>query len=341
MNRPLRSLSLMVVLASLSLSGCGGEMADGMQDDVNCSSCHGGPENAAPPVSISGESKSAAPGVGAHQEHLRDGDLRKAIACGECHRVPEEIAEEGHIDPLPAELTWGPLASDGGDVSPIWERQPGRCDSTYCHGSTLSGGSNTAPLWGAVGQGQTDCGTCHGAPPPAPHPSSTECRLCHPGTMTEDGEIDVEGGLHINGELEVVGGACNACHGNEDNAAPPRSLSGSMDTTETEVGAHQAHLTDGSLRTALDCDACHVVPETQSAPSHMDESPAEVTWGFLAKVGDQEPVWDREADSCSSAYCHGSTLSGGSNTAPTWTGVDQGQTACGTCHGAPPPPPHP
>jgi predicted CxxxxCH...CXXCH cytochrome family protein len=336
-----RLFTLLFLSLMTGAVGCDHELADGQIDgEVNCSTCHGSSANAAPPMSLSGETKSAAPGVGAHQEHLRDGALRAAIACSECHVVPESITEDGHIDPLPAEVTWGPLAAANG-AAPEWAALPGRCDSTYCHGATLSGGTTTAPYWGGTGQGQTDCGACHGAPPPPPHPASTDCRACHPGTVDETGAIDVAGGLHIDGKTDVVGGACNACHGSAANPAPPRSMTGAMETTDTGVGAHQAHLTDGALRAALPCDACHTVPGTTDAPGHLDAAPAELTWGALATVGDQAPVWDRAADTCSSTWCHGSGLTGGTNTAPRWTLVGAGQAACGTCHGAPPPAPHP
>ena len=56
-----------------------------------------------------------------------------------------------------------------------------------------------------------------------------------------------------------------------------------------------------------------------------------------------------EDGTCSGTSCHGAAVgdpdvdedSGGTNTTPTWTRVNQGEAACGACHGLPPPPPHP
>lgn len=133
---------------------------------------------------------------------------------------------------------------------------------------------------------------------------------------------------------------CSLCHGSADNAAPPLSVSGLSSTSEIEVGAHQTHMTGGAIRAALPCESCHVVPLTIDAPGHRDASPAEITWSSLAKTGGLTPVWDRDGATCSSVYCHGATLSGGTLTTPVWTQVGTGQADCGTCHGNPPPLPH-
>ncbi|MBU1168572.1 MAG: CxxxxCH/CxxCH domain-containing protein [Proteobacteria bacterium] len=135
-------------------------------------------------------------------------------------------------------------------------------------------------------------------------------------------------------------GECSICHGSSDNAAPPRSLSGSDLTTDIAVGAHQIHLTGGAIRAALPCESCHTVPATVDQPGHQDPSPAEIIWSALASSNGSTPTWDRTNARCSSVYCHGSSLSGGIVTSPAWTVVDSSQTACGSCHGTPPPPPH-
>jgi predicted CxxxxCH...CXXCH cytochrome family protein len=331
----------LLTLLIAGLSCCAPDpLSDGLPTDVVCAHCHGGEDNAAPPLAIDGSTETTSRGVGAHQAHLSGGELRAGLECSECHVVPEAIAEEGHIDTLPAELTWGALATAAG-AEPTWTHASSTCASTYCHGGTLSGGSNTSPSWTVVNGTQDACGTCHGAPPPAPHPSTHECQMCHPGTITPEGTIDLESGNHINGIVDVTIEGCSSCHGNENNAAPPKSLNGSEDTGTVEVGAHQAHLSGGTLRGAISCDECHLVPDEMDSDGHFGEAPADLTWGILATMGDLEPEWNRTGATCASTYCHGGTLTGGSNTKPKWTTVDGSQDACGSCHGNPPPAPHP
>ena len=56
---------------------------------------------------------------------------------------------------------------------------------------------------------------------------------------------------------------CSSCHGNKDNAAPPLALNGSTSTSDNGVGAHQAHMTGGYLRTSR---LCRMPPG-----AHLDE----------------------------------------------------------------------
>ncbi|HEX8910661.1 MAG TPA: CxxxxCH/CxxCH domain-containing protein [Anaeromyxobacteraceae bacterium] len=130
---------------------------------------------------------------------------------------------------------------------------------------------------------------------------------------------------------------CTRCHGDpaSGNAAPPRSVAGLVDTALLGVGAHQAHLAAGPLRGPVACAECHVVPATVDAPGHMGKAYAAVTFGALATAGGAAASWDRVGATCTT-YCHGVTLSGGTNVAPRWTQVDGTQAACGTCHGTPP-----
>ena len=320
----------------------GGRHIDGVLQVVGtgCSGCHGSEENPAPPTGLNGSSDTADIAVGAHQSHLHDSAVRKAIACSECHRVPGTVDQEGHLGDLPAELTFGALATTDG-AAPAWNRNAATCSSTYCHGGTISGGAATEPVWTTVDGSQAACDSCHGSPPPAPHPAVADCGLCHPGTLTADGAIDVAGGQHIDGQLQVIAGGCSACHGSDTNAAPPRALDGAGTTTDPGVGAHQAHLAGGTVRAAITCEDCHPVPATLDAAGHIDGSPVEFAWGALATTDGATPGYAFEAGTCSSTYCHGGTLTGGVHTAPTWTLVDGSQLSCASCHGFPPPAPHP
>jgi len=273
--------------------------------------------------------------VGAHQRHLTDNEVRKAMWCQECHLVPTSIDEATHRDASPAELTWGVLAMTDG-AEPSWDRETAKCSDVYCHGSTLAGGVNKKPKWTGKKGTQAYCGSCHGIPPLPPHPARYDCVACHPGTINENGGIDVEGGQHINGETNIAA-VCNACHGSMDNNAPPTSTTGGTSTSDLAVGAHQSHVTATSLSAAIDCPACHVTPMETGDSGHIDSSPAEVTFGTLAKTEELTPSWDRDKATCSEVYCHGATLGTGASTTPKWTTVDGTQAACGTsCHALPP-----
>ena len=54
-------------------------------------------------------------------------------------------------------------------------------------------------------------------------------------------------------------GGCKSCHGSVDNPAPPQDLAGNTATTFKTVGAHQAHIKNTVLSTALTCTDCHPV----------------------------------------------------------------------------------
>ncbi len=318
-----------------------------IQVSFSCTSCHGdaaragtalNPQlSAAPPVDTHGNADPAVAGVGAHQAHLQAGPLRTALPCTECHVVPANLTTH------PTGTTtfgWGPLATASG-ASPAYAG--GTCTGTYCHGATLqAGGTSQAPSW-TGGAAAAACGTCHGAPPPSPHPQTTACGGCHGAGY---GAATVNPATHVNGTLDLLPLSCTSCHGDAGRAAtatnpqlpaaPPVDTHGNTGSASAGVGAHQAHLTDGALRVALACTDCHVVP---ASTSHSNGT-VDLAWSALATAnGATTPAY--AAGTCASTYCHGATLSaGGTNQAPSWTG-GAAQAACGTCHGAPPPSPHP
>ncbi len=81
---------------------------------ASCSRCHGSADNPAPPNSIRGDTSTTVVEVGAHQLHLRDTPIRAALACSECHVVPNMVGAPGHFDGPHARITWGALASARG-----------------------------------------------------------------------------------------------------------------------------------------------------------------------------------------------------------------------------------
>jgi len=319
----------------------GGQHIDGrLQLQTQCSGCHGSSVNSAPPVDLNGASNTDVVTVGAHQRHLEGGVVRNPISCDDCHVVPNAVDDEGHLGPAPADMTWGTLGQTDG-ASPAWDRDNAQCSDVYCHGATLDGGEQTEPIWTTLDGTQVACSSCHGFPPPFPHMPKTECWTCHANTVEDTGAIDLAGGFHINGVVDVSISGCSACHGSDVNPAPPTSLEGETETTMTVVGAHQSHLLGGTIAQPTACEECHVVPTALDDPGHIDDSPAELTWGTLATTDGAVPAWDRTTDTCSEVYCHGATLSGGDNTTPLWTTVDDTQDHCGACHGIPPNAPHP
>jgi predicted CxxxxCH...CXXCH cytochrome family protein len=304
-------------------------------DTAACDSCHGANGQAAPPRDTLGNTATSARGVGAHAAHLTAGSPWHApIGCNECHRVPAGINDQGHVDTmLPAELVWGPLAGSG-----AWNGTA--CSNTYCHGGgtgPLTGGTSTSPIWTRVDGSQSTCGSCHGAPPPAPHPVDGNCGSCHPTMTPGAGLVIAYPALHIDGKVDLKDDqACDSCHGSGGNAAPPADTTGGTTTDLRTVGAHRNHLAPSTWRKDIACADCHKVPGAVSAIGHIDSPrPAELTFGPLAGGA----IWN--GSTCSNTYCHGATLGGGTSKNPVWTNVNGTQGQCGSCHGAPPPAPHP
>lgn len=386
---PVAGLSLATCLATMLLASCSEErpVVDRQTPVDGCSRCHGTPElGGAPPPTLTGATGTDVMEVGAHAAHLTGGRITRPVACSECHLVPQAITDPGHMDGSGQKVVFGPVASTG--MTPVWNRDQGTC-AVYCHGATLPGGRVAAPFWTRVDGTQILCGSCHGAPPPPPHPQEARCAACHPTTVRADGSLDVAGGFHVNGTLDVftshpsgwrapevhgfaakddlrscqtchgedfgggvVAVSCNACHGGPQwqttctfchgdrtsgIAAPPRGTNGETSPTARAVGAHRTHVTAGGLARAFSCDVCHALPTNLA---HVDGDPSP-RFGTLSRTAQSNPQWDPAALTCSNVYCHGGTLSGGTRTIPVWTTVDGTQASCGSCHGTPPPAPHP
>ncbi|MCA9552844.1 MAG: hypothetical protein KC933_22610 [Myxococcales bacterium] len=305
----------------------------GTDGGLTCWSCHGANGNPAPPTDLQGRSDPALPTVGAHASHMAPRVFYRSGECADCHLVPAAVDDPGHVDPAPADLTWGPVPGAGG-VAPSYVN--GTCE-VYCHGVSLNGGTNVNPSWTAAGQQTVVCGSCHGVPPPPPHPElqTLECGGCHPFS----GLFPIDAARHVDGVLDVTLG-CTACHGSGSDPAPPLDTQGRSATTFLTVGAHQAHLAPSPLSRDPVCSDCHLVPTAVGDPGHLGPAPAELEWGAVAQADNAVPSYDGTDGGCD-VYCHGSTLSGGSNPRPIWNQVGAGQAACGACHGLPPPAPHP
>ncbi len=290
------------------------------QADRACGHCHGDADRpgdaaakAAPPFDIFGNTETFYPGVGAHQLHLTRSESHAAIACTECHRVPQTARDEGH-NVGRTTFAFGPLARGDAGVTPTYDFGTRRC-ANACHGARS--GSWTNPRTSAEA-----CGSCHGRPPPAPHPQAGGCDVCHSEVINAAGAI-IAADLHVNGSVQLSNVSCNACHGRDSTGAPPSDLDGGSDRSSTGVGVHTAHLSGGRFGKAVACTTCHLVPASVATPTHPNGGRAEV----LTAVG-----WSQARNTCTTG-CHGGT-------SPEWTTLDAG-IGCSSCHGAPPPAPHP
>lgn len=315
------------VFTFLLLSGCFGSLTSGSGEEAppfadpqaGCAlGCHGTDTSNAPPMSVSGIADTSNVAVGAHQAHMDPAPTwHKRVECADCHVVPAVTTSPGHLDgDNKAEVVFSARASTSS-----WS---GTTCTTGCHGTTAWGGTKVTPTWTLVDGSQSQCGSCHGAPPPAPHPTETNCASCHP-TMEENSLVFRDPDSHIDGKIDLsdsaaTGGCTGVCHGST-NSAPPRDLLGS--TTSARVGAHQAHLATSTWRRAMPCSSCHVVPTTVDAAGHRDgDNVAEVRFDTL------NPTGTFAAGTCSNNYCHG-TGRGPTGTI-TWTAA--GPLACTGCH---------
>lgn len=326
--RTVRALPFLILLVACA--------TEAPEPTATCTSCHGSAETGpAPPMALGGATDRNLRGVGAHATHQFP-NLSDPVACTECHEVPATVDAPGHIDsPWPAETKWGDLGKTGG-ATITWDPATLTCSGSYCHGGTFAApGDHTTPVWNGPPNTQTGCGSCHQYPPPAPHPAGTSCGDCHAPTASGGSLADPS--THIDGIVQVDGGGGScaaACHGGPNDPNPPPDLGGNTDTTAPGVGAHEAHLDAG-----VACTTCHPVPAAVNEGTHLDGT-TDVVLGGIAGNGGVVPSWDSGALTCT-AYCHGASLGGGDVAAPVWNVVDGSQATCSSCHGEPPPPPHP
>jgi predicted CxxxxCH...CXXCH cytochrome family protein len=209
-------LRYVLTLAFVLAGGLGCQrhpLADGLPAKIDCSSCHGGPDNAAPPLAVNGATSTDDIGVGAHQSHLNPPSpdpISAPLACSECHVVPATLNDDQHpnLIPGPATMAFGPLAKSAG-AKPAWDRGSATCTNTYCHGSTLAGSTTPVPpVWTTVDNSQTNCFSCHGDWPDllgASHPFHVAytCDTCHARVVVAGMMTIRNPSLHIDGKIDV------------------------------------------------------------------------------------------------------------------------------------------
>ena len=329
-------------IANVACQSChtGGVMA--------CNTCHGSAANAAPPRNLDYLSATSLVTVGAHQSHAGDaGTMHAPFPCQRCHpNVPTQPGDEGHYQSGGKLLTGpAPVTADAGYAGSFaWDRTAATCTNSYCHAPFPDAkAAQIIPVWTKIGQGQADCGSCHGAPPEG-HGPDTRCQTCHRPSFIGD---QPRSPLHANGQIDLAApaGSCVGCHGSGDNPAPPIDLLGRSDPSLQTVGAHREHLQAlHKVSAPVACSECHLVPSQFDSPGHVDhQPPAEVfppDAGVLARADGAPVSYDPATATCTS-YCHGSgallaqDTSPSVNRTPAFNG-GPGQAACGSCHGIPP-----
>lgn len=343
--------------AAALLAACGdARPAASARTAGRCGNCHGSAQSAAPPVDTAGSSATTGVTVGAHQIHLRDTPVRLAVACSECHLVPSAVDAPGHLDAPPAEVTFGAVATSRG-ATPSWDRAGVTCSGVHCHGATMRSPPAQAPTWTFVSEPDPGrpgvCSTCHGWPPPPPHFQLTGCSGCHPDTVLSDGTIDLQGGRHIDGILQVsIAGGCAGCHG-----YPPATgahlahfgLTGVADTGSygdlTVLQDRYPAATPGTAPAvyAFGCGHCHPLDAARHLDSTVEvevRDPAAPAGSLKARSA---PTAAYAGGVCSGVYCHSSgqespswtrPRDGAAVASPAWT---SGQSlGCGGCHDDPP-----
>jgi len=193
-------------------------------------------------------------------------------------------------------------------------------------------------------EGTGVCQGCHNVPEaggkyPPEHDShkASDCNKCH---------------FHSS-QAGSFSGSCGQCHGMPPASSTPGA--GGIATPATgalggSAGAHVAHV-NSVLK--MECNTCHAGYAARVMPNNTIDIGFEINGvnipGFtnvLNAGGTYNntntlsngyvftgAVGSGANQTCNSIYCHGSTLTGGSNSSPSWvSGASQVQ--CGTCHGA-------
>ena len=172
------------------------------------------------------------------------------------------------------DLAWGPLATKLG-AAPAWDRAQATCASTYCHGAKLRGRrAHDAQVDGGVAGPDLLRLLPRRAAASAAPGRRPRCSGCHPDTVRPDGSIDLAGGHHIDGKLDVTG-ECGACHGvaaPERRAPRPRRVPDARASRRTAISA-------SSRRTRR-----AAAPPTSSAAATATRSTPRSTWTSQLEV---------------------------------------------------------
>ncbi|MBX3203756.1 MAG: CxxxxCH/CxxCH domain-containing protein [Labilithrix sp.] len=277
---------------------------------LGCGTCHGEGARAYPPRSRC--FFPADPMDRAHAAHAGPSASRAAgLPCSTCHPTPASgapagVHANGWVD------VWFDFAIAGREAR--FDLAQKSCTGT-CH---ARGGARPSPAWSDA---PMTCNDCH-ASPPADHPRGA-CTSCH-HEANADGTALTTPSLHLNGKVDLGDGSgrCGSCHGQGDDPWP-------------STGAHRAHAAPKSAR-PVPCETCHAVPE-RGASHPEGKGGAGVRLAGLAVRGGRRASFDPTTKTCAGTYCHEGA--GAARPSPRW--IETSATTCTSCHGAPPPAPHP
>jgi len=183
----------------------------------------------------------------------------------------------------------------------------------HINGTVEVSGGHAVPFYAHATPPFTSCTGCHNASATGPYPAATagaapNCRGCH---TAADPTVTVTG--------------CTSCHGNPPNGTVHPNI----------VGSHVKHSTLAGSPAA--CTICHSGAGAGSGalhgPGNSGTNPAIDNIVFTAAQAGASATWTATTKTCSTTYCHGATLTGGTTKNPVWGTI---LTGCGLCHGNPP-----
>lgn len=337
---------------------CHGENFNGGISSPSCTSCHSAisvhKSGIIDPNSSNFHGKYALPNgftdcQQCHGDNFAGGNL--SPSCVTCHSAIN-VHQAGILEPASPEFHGK------------YQLTNGFTNCQQCHGDDFTGGSispscvtchsainvhkdgikdpNSANFHGkylaSTGWNLQNCSQCHGTNYAGGSTSPT-CLTCHNQT----------GGPE----------ACNTCHGDfgdPTKIAPPKDLNGNTLASFKGVGAHANHLYNNVLGNTVDCETCHIVPQSFNSAGHLDGNlPAEINFKGLAIFNAASNAnYNFSNLTCTNVYCHGNfeyqkdsasvsnqfvysgTKIEGNKRSVVWNKVDGSEAACGTCHGLPP-----
>lgn len=163
------------------------------------------------------------------------------------------------------------------------------------------------------------------------------CKSCHGGDFSGGTSGVSCSNCHASPQ------SCNLCHGNNEHINPPKSLNGGQLNTDRGVGAHVQHLTSDTTQrhsAIVECNECHLPVNSFADSNHISKDGqkfAKVIFGTLSRTVTEgvtpNPTWNKEAQTCTNTYCHGTFKNGNQSAAPVFN--DPGSVVCGSCHGNP------
>jgi predicted CxxxxCH...CXXCH cytochrome family protein len=366
-----------------SVAACHGTLSPTWGTDFTgtdeCTKCHGtataapaADDKKAPPKDLAGHNLTSDDQVGAHQAHLQS-SLSSNVACIECHTVPANIEDAGHINdgtPGTAELNFGSLASTGA-ASPDYTG--GVCSSVYCHGGAMPGGTSDGadktPTWNndgyLNGTPANDCTKCHGYPPSGIGAHSgkgpTDCITCHNYGINAAGTGFTDASNHINGSINGGGDNCGDCHsagGGSTAGTTPDSYHAkhvgsyyvngyvsSDDYGNTNGGTNadwlKVNVNASTGEYQYGCGNCHPVDpanhQNGTVNITLNSSHGGTVKSLNNVANDTTGYSQTEGTSvtCSAAYCH-SDAKGNYMASPDWYGSGFAGNECSSCHNDPP-----